>query len=50
MTRLLLLLCCSMAFAASAAEPVFDVHVHLHDGEASLRKYRADVAETGVNN
>ena len=48
MTRVLLFLCCSMSFVASAAEPVFDVHVHLHDGEASLRKYRADVAETGV--
>lgn len=48
MTRILLILCCSMAFAASAREAVFDVHVHLHDGEASLRKYQADVAASGI--
>ena len=30
--------------AAHAQEAVFDIHVHLHDGEASLRAYEADVA------
>lgn len=48
MTRILLILCCSMAFSASAREAVFDTHVHLHDGEASLRKYQADVAASGI--
>jgi predicted TIM-barrel fold metal-dependent hydrolase len=28
----------------AAREPVFDVHVHLRDGEASLKAYEADVA------
>ena len=30
--------------SASAQEAVFDSHVHLHEGEASLRSYQADVA------
>jgi hypothetical protein len=30
--------------SASAQDAVFDMHVHLHDGEASLRAYQADVA------
>ncbi len=30
--------------SASAREAVFDLHVHLHDGESSLRAYEADVA------
>ena len=34
--------------SARAEEPVFDVHVHLHDGEASLRKYEADVAASKI--
>jgi uncharacterized protein len=33
---------------ASAQEPVFDVHVHLHDGEASLRAYEADAAASKI--
>lgn len=33
--------------AASAADPVFDVHVHLRDGEASLQRYRDDAAAAG---
>lgn len=37
-----------MAFAASAREPVFDVHVHLREGEASLREYQADVAASEI--
>jgi predicted TIM-barrel fold metal-dependent hydrolase len=35
--------------SASAQEPVFDTHVHLHDGEASLRAYEADVAASKTN-
>ena len=31
---------------AVAAEPVFDVHVHLRDGETSLKAYEANVAAT----
>lgn len=42
---LLPLLCVGLA---AAAEPVFDVHVHLRDGEASLQAYRADVAAAGL--
>jgi predicted TIM-barrel fold metal-dependent hydrolase len=32
----------------SVEEPVFDTHVHLRDGEASLREYEADVAASGI--
>ena len=33
----------------AAAKPrVFDIHVHLRDGEASLREYEADVASAGI--
>lgn len=41
----------SMAFwggIAAAGEPVFDVHVHLRDGQASVGEYAADVAAAGV--
>ena len=48
MLRVLLLLSCLLASVAMAAEPVFDVHVHLRDGEASLREYQADVARSGA--
>jgi predicted TIM-barrel fold metal-dependent hydrolase len=34
--------------AARADETVFDTHVHLHDGEASLRAYEADVAAAHI--
>jgi hypothetical protein len=34
---------------ALGQEPVFDSHVHLHDGEASLRAYQADVAASKIN-
>ncbi len=33
---------------ATAAVPVFDVHVHLRDGETSLRQYRDDVRVAGL--
>lgn len=32
----------------SAGEPVFDVHVHLHEGEASLRGFQADAEAAGI--
>jgi len=41
--RALAILLCFI-HAASAQDAVFDTHVHLHDGEASLRAYLADVA------
>jgi predicted TIM-barrel fold metal-dependent hydrolase len=34
--------------AASAAEPVFDVHVHLRDFETSLKAYESDVAASKI--
>jgi predicted TIM-barrel fold metal-dependent hydrolase len=34
--------------SALGQEPVFDSHVHLHDGEASLRAYQADVAASEI--
>jgi len=34
--------------SALAQEPVFDSHVHLHNGEASLRAYEADVAASKI--
>jgi predicted TIM-barrel fold metal-dependent hydrolase len=33
---------------AAAGEPVFDVHVHLRDGETSLRAYQADIKAAGL--
>lgn len=37
-----------LSTAATAGEPVFDMHVHLRDGEASLRAYEAEVREAGI--
>lgn len=34
--------------SALAQEPVFDLHVHLRDGETSLRAYEADVAASKI--
>lgn len=47
MSKLLFLL---MLVAGSAAPsgPVFDVHVHLREGEASLQEYLADVEASGL--
>lgn len=48
----LLLSCLTVAEGAdetSAKPPVFDLHVHLREGEASLREYKADIASAGVN-
>lgn len=33
---------------ALAAEPVFDVHVHLREGETSLAKFKAEAKEAGL--
>ena len=33
---------------ASAKPAVFDIHVHLREGEASLREYKADVASADI--
>jgi uncharacterized protein len=43
-----MMLLCLCAPAAYAQGPVFDVHVHLREGEASLREYEADVAATKI--
>lgn len=51
MQRVFFIMCSLLAFAAPAAsaqQSVFDTHVHLRDGEASLRDYRADAATSGV--
>ena len=37
---LLIVALLSAAAPASAAENIFDLHVHLHDGEASIRQYQ----------
>lgn len=46
--RLLLFLMMLVAGGAAASGPVFDVHVHLREGEMSLREYMADVEASGV--
>jgi len=48
MRRLLAVLLCCATSAVVAKEPVFDMHVHLREGEASLREYQADTAASGV--
>ena len=46
----LLVLCLSLSLSALAqsAEPVFDTHVHLRDGEASLQKFEAEVRASEI--
>lgn len=44
----LFLLSLLSAPAAAAQEPVFDMHVHLHDAGRSLDAYRAQLEEAGV--
>lgn len=46
--RALTMLLCMYVPAAFAQAPVFDVHVHLRDGETSLREYEADVAAAKI--
>lgn len=48
MLRTLVLSLCLMSPVALAANPVFDVHVHLRDGETSLQQYRDDVRAAGL--
>src|SRR3546814_5530064 len=47
-SRILAILPFLWAGAAFAAEPVFDVHVHLHDGEESLLAYEAEAEAAGI--
>ena len=37
-----------LTLPALAAVPVFDVHVHLREGEESLQAYQADVRDAGI--
>lgn len=48
MLRTLVLSLCLISPVAFAANPVFDVHVHLRDGETSLQQYRDDVRAAGL--
>lgn len=48
MLRALALLPLLWAGTAVAATPVFDAHVHLHDGEKSLLAYEAEVEAAGI--
>ena len=56
MKRSLAILCLLLSYVAAAEEvkessaklAVFDIHVHLREGEASLREYKADVASGGI--
>lgn len=41
-------LCLFSTGVAQAAGPVFDVHVHLREGEASLQKFKAEAREAGI--
>ncbi len=46
--RALTILLCLCAPVAFAQAPVFDVHVHLREGETSLREYEAGVAAAKI--
>lgn len=48
MLRTLVLSLCLISPVAFGANPVFDVHVHLRDGETSLQQYRDDVRAAGL--
>lgn len=48
MRHLLALTLCLFTGHALAATPVFDVHVHLRDGETSLQQYRDDIRAAGL--
>lgn len=43
-----LTLCLLLPCWAAASDAVFDVHVHLHEGEASLQAYQQDVEAAGL--
>lgn len=46
--RISILLLLAYCQVASAQAPVFDVHVHLREGEASLREYKDGVESAGI--
>src|SRR3546814_2404271 len=48
MLRILAILAFLWAGAAFAAGPVFDGHVHRHDGEKSLLAYEAEAETAGI--
>jgi hypothetical protein len=48
MSRLLCLCLLAAAGNATAATPVFDMHVHLHDGATSLQAYQAAAEAAGL--
>ena len=48
MNRLLLPLLLLLTGSAAASGPLFDVHVHLRNGEASLQEYLADAEAAGI--
>lgn len=48
MKRFALLAALALAAFPCAAAPAFDTHVHLHDGEASLAAYEAQVKADGL--
>lgn len=43
------LLAALLAFSPPAAAQLFDNHVHLHDGEASVRAYEAQTRRDGLS-
>jgi predicted TIM-barrel fold metal-dependent hydrolase len=49
MKKLLTMMTCLLAPLAWAGGPVFDAHVHLRDGETSLRKFQAEAREAGLD-
>jgi len=48
MSRAVAMLLCLCTGSAVAGGPVFDVHVHLREGEASLRAYETEVEAAGI--
>lgn len=48
MWRMLMLWLTALPAAAAAQQPVFDVHVHLRNGEASIHDYEAQLRSDGV--
>lgn len=49
MRRLMLGIVLLCSASALAQEPAFDVHVHLREGEKSLREYAADAEDGGID-
>lgn len=48
MLRIWMLLLMALPATAVAQQPVFDIHVHLRNGEASIRDYEAQLRSDGV--